>query len=35
MNHKAFSRKEMKSIIEKNNFRQLEVGDNFDETSFY
>lgn len=35
MKHRAFSRKEMKNILEKNRFAQIEVGDNFDDTSFY
>lgn len=35
MEHRAFSREEMKELLERNGFRQLENGDNFDETSFY
>lgn len=35
MKHRAFSRQEMKNILRKNNFKQIEVGDNFDDTSFY
>ncbi len=35
MRHRAFSRNEIKGILLRNGFRQVESGDNFDETSFY
>lgn len=35
IDHRAFSRGEIKDILEKNGFKQLDSGDNFDETSFY
>jgi ubiquinone/menaquinone biosynthesis C-methylase UbiE len=35
MEHRAFSRKEIKNILEKNGFKQIENGNNFDNTSFY
>ncbi len=35
MKHRAFSREEVKRNLEKNGFKQIEAGDNFDDTSFY
>jgi SAM-dependent methyltransferase len=35
MDHRAFSRQEIKNLLEKNSFKHIEEGDNFDETSFY
>ena len=35
MLHRAFSRSEMKQLLEENGFLVLDQGDNFDETSFY
>ena len=35
MAHRAFSRQEIKELLEINGFKQLENGNNFDETSFY
>ena len=35
MQHRAFSRQEIKSILEKNRFIQIVCADNFDDTSFY
>jgi len=33
--HRAFSRQEIENVVGKNGFKQIEVGDNFDDTSFY
>ena len=33
--HRAFSRKEIKELVEHNGLKQIENGNNFDETSFY
>ncbi len=35
MPHRAFSRKEIQSLLEEHNFSVISQGDNFDETSFY
>ncbi len=35
MAHRAFSRMEIKELLETNGFKQIENGNNFDETSFY